>query len=73
MWTTTSTTCRPGAAFSAALVDRYDNLLVRTSGLSGDEAYLVVRYEYTPGFEKLDQSPSAVKPITGSTTMCGSA
>jgi len=32
-----------------------DNLLVRTSGLSGDEAYLVVRYEYTPGFEKLDQ------------------
>jgi hypothetical protein len=32
-----------------------DNLLVRTSGLSGDEAYLVVRYEYTPGFGKLDQ------------------
>jgi len=32
-----------------------DNLLVRTSGLSGDGAYLVVRYEYTPGFEKLDQ------------------
>jgi hypothetical protein len=32
-----------------------DNLLVRTSGLSGDAAYLVVRYEYTPGFEKLDQ------------------
>src|SRR6266849_1169842 len=32
-----------------------DNLLVRTNGLSGDEAYLVVRYEYTPGFEKLDQ------------------
>jgi len=32
-----------------------DNLLVRTSGLSGDEAYVVVRYEYTPGFEKLDQ------------------
>jgi hypothetical protein len=32
-----------------------DNLLVRTSGLSGDEAYLVVRYEYTPGFEKLDE------------------
>src|SRR3989441_2466693 len=31
-----------------------DNLLVRTSGLSGDEAYLVVRYEYTPGFGKLD-------------------
>jgi flagellar motor protein MotB len=32
-----------------------DNLLVRNSGLSGDEAYLVVRYEYTPGFDKLDQ------------------
>jgi len=32
-----------------------DNLLVRSSGLSGDEAYLVVRYEYTPGFDKLDE------------------
>src|SRR5260370_40890448 len=32
-----------------------DNLLVRSSGLSGDEAYLVVRYEYSPGFEKLDK------------------
>jgi flagellar motor protein MotB len=32
-----------------------DNLLVRSSGLSGDEAYLVARYEYTPGFDKLDQ------------------
>jgi flagellar motor protein MotB len=31
-----------------------DNLLVRSSGLSGDEAYLVVRYEYTPGFDELD-------------------
>ena len=28
-----------------------DNLLVRSSGLSGDESYLVVRYEYTPGFD----------------------
>ena len=27
---------------------------MRNSGLSGDEAYLVVRYEYTPGFDKLD-------------------
>jgi hypothetical protein len=27
---------------------------VRTSGLSGDEAWLVVRYEYTPGFDTLD-------------------
>ncbi len=32
-----------------------DNLIVRTSGLSGDQAYLVVRYEYTPGFETLNQ------------------
>ncbi len=31
-----------------------DNLLVRTGGLSGDEAYLVTRYEYTPGFDELD-------------------
>src|SRR5207247_2075376 len=31
-----------------------DNLLVRSSGLSGDEAYLVVRYEYTPGLDELD-------------------
>src|SRR5215813_7458617 len=32
-----------------------DNLLVRTNGLSGDESFLVVRYEYTPGLDKLDQ------------------
>jgi flagellar motor protein MotB len=31
-----------------------DNLLVRSNGLSGDEAHLVVRYEYTPGFDELD-------------------
>jgi outer membrane protein OmpA-like peptidoglycan-associated protein len=31
-----------------------DDLLVRNSGLGGGEAYLVVRYEYTPGFDKLD-------------------
>ena len=31
-----------------------DNLLVRSSGLSGDAAYLVARYEYTPGFGELD-------------------
>src|SRR5437773_7492132 len=31
-----------------------DNQLVRSSGLSGNEAYLVARYEYTPGFDKLD-------------------
>ncbi len=32
-----------------------DNLLVRTSGLSGDESFLVVRYEYTPGLNNLAQ------------------
>ncbi len=31
-----------------------DSLLVRSRGLSGDEAYLVVRYEYTPGFDDID-------------------
>ncbi len=31
-----------------------DNLLVRSNALSGDETYLVVRYEYTPGFDELD-------------------
>ncbi|MBD3649556.1 MAG: hypothetical protein HUJ31_19350 [Pseudomonadales bacterium] len=31
-----------------------DNLLVRSNALEGDEAYLVVRYEYSPGFEELD-------------------
>ncbi|MEO1245243.1 MAG: OmpA family protein [Pseudomonadota bacterium] len=30
-----------------------DNLLVRNDAVSGDEAYLVVRYEYTPGFDDL--------------------
>lgn len=31
-----------------------DNLLVRSGAISGDEAYLVVRYEYTPGFEDVN-------------------
>ena len=31
-----------------------DDMLVRSAGLGGGEAYLVVRYEYTPGFDKLD-------------------
>jgi hypothetical protein len=31
-----------------------DNLLVRSGALDGDEAYLVVRYEYTPAFTDLD-------------------
>ncbi len=33
---------------------RQDELLVRDGSVGGDEAYLVVRYEYTPGFEDLD-------------------
>jgi flagellar motor protein MotB len=36
----------------SATVD--DNLLVRSNALSGNEAYLVVRYEYTPGFDEID-------------------
>jgi flagellar motor protein MotB len=31
-----------------------DSLLIRTGTLSGDEAHLVVRYEYTPGFDEID-------------------
>jgi flagellar motor protein MotB len=31
-----------------------DDLLVRSGSLGGDEAYLVVRYEYTPGFDDVD-------------------
>ena len=31
-----------------------DNLLVRSNAVSGDDAYLVVRYEYTPGFGEID-------------------
>ncbi|HSD69452.1 MAG TPA: hypothetical protein VLB07_07860, partial [Woeseiaceae bacterium] len=31
-----------------------DNLLVRSNALSGDEAYLVVRYEYSPGFDEIE-------------------
>lgn len=31
-----------------------DSQLVRSGGLSGDEAYLVVRYEFTPGLEDID-------------------
>ncbi|MFQ5948507.1 MAG: flagellar motor protein MotB, partial [Acidimicrobiia bacterium] len=31
-----------------------DGLLVRSDGLSGDEAWLVVQYEFTPGFEGMD-------------------
>jgi hypothetical protein len=36
----------------ASTVD--DNLLVRSDGLSGNEAWLVVQYEYTPGFDEID-------------------
>ena len=31
-----------------------DALLVRSGGLSGDEAWLVINYEYTPGFDDLE-------------------
>jgi flagellar motor protein MotB len=31
-----------------------DNQLVRSTGLSGNAAYVVVRYEYTPGFDQLN-------------------
>ena len=31
-----------------------DTLLVRSGAISGDEAHLVVRYEYTPGFDEID-------------------
>ncbi len=31
-----------------------DRLLVRSGAVSGDEAYLVARYEYTPGFDDID-------------------
>ena len=36
----------------ASTVD--DNLLVRSGSVSGDEAFLVVHYEYTPGFDDID-------------------
>ena len=31
-----------------------DNLLIRSGGLSGNDAFLVVQYEYTPGFDQLN-------------------
>jgi hypothetical protein len=31
-----------------------DDLLVRSGALRGDEAYLVIRYEYSPAFQELD-------------------
>jgi flagellar motor protein MotB len=31
-----------------------DRLVVRSGSLSGDEAWLVVQYEYTPGFDEVD-------------------
>jgi uncharacterized repeat protein (TIGR01451 family) len=31
-----------------------DDLLVRDDGLSGNELWLVVQYEYTPGFDEID-------------------
>jgi flagellar motor protein MotB len=40
----------------ASTVD--DKLLVRSGALSGDQAFLVVRYEYTPGFDEIDSLAS---------------
>src|SRR6476646_6434805 len=37
-----------------------DILLVRTSGLSGDQSFLVVLYEYPPGLNNLSRWPSVV-------------
>jgi len=31
-----------------------DNLLIRSGAISGDETYLVVRYEFSPGFDDVD-------------------
>ncbi len=31
-----------------------DSMLVNTGGSSGDQTWLVVRYEYTPGFDEID-------------------
>jgi uncharacterized repeat protein (TIGR01451 family)/fimbrial isopeptide formation D2 family protein len=31
-----------------------DRLLVHSNGVSGDEAWLVVQYEFTPGFDEID-------------------
>jgi flagellar motor protein MotB len=31
-----------------------DGMLVRSSGVSGDEAWLVARYEFTPGFDEIN-------------------
>src|SRR5688572_33413043 len=36
-----------------------DNMLVRSGGLSGDEAWLVARYEFAPGFADIDTLISA--------------
>jgi hypothetical protein len=40
---------------------RGDDLLVRDGAIQGDEAYLVVRYEYTPGFDELDALSTGVQ------------
>jgi hypothetical protein len=33
--------------------------------LSGNEAYVVARYEYTPGFDQLDAVAAGARAITG--------
>jgi hypothetical protein len=46
--------------------DAHDDLLVRDGAIQGDEAWLVVRYEYTPGFDELDAYRPARRVTTGS-------
>jgi hypothetical protein len=45
---------------------RNDDLLVRDSAIQGDEAWLVVRYEYTPGFDDSMRHRPAHRVTTGS-------
>ena len=72
--TTTSIICRAACCCpSRSSSTGDDNLLVRSGGVSGDEAYLVVRYEYTPGFDELDALRPAARATTGSTTTSSSA
>ncbi len=50
-----------------------DNLLVRSSGLSGDEAYLVAGTSTRRASTSSTPWPSAARATTGSATTCGSA
>ena len=50
-----------------------DNLLVRSSGSRGDEAWLVAQYEFTPGFDELDALAAGGQGHSGSPTGSSSA